>query len=160
MKVWEVMIRAVKTCSAGDSLDTAAQIMRVYDCGCVPVVDRDRQVVGIITDRDICMAANLRGRALKDSPVGSAMTKEVFTCEADQEISAVERIMRDRQVRRLPVVYAGNRLVGIVTLDDLAREARRESMRSSMRQVTDAEIASVFGAVCRPRPATEAAPAP
>jgi len=156
MKVWEVMTRAVKSCSAADSLDAAAQIMWDNDCGCVPVVDDDRRVVGIITDRDICMAAHLQGVALKDSQAASAMSKEVFTCDADAGISSAEAIMRERRVRRLPVVNGDNRLIGVVSLNDIAREGRREAARRTVRQVMDADIASVLGAVCQPRSMTEA----
>jgi len=150
MKVKELMNESVKSCSTFTTLNSAAGIMWDNDCGCVPVVDNEGHVVGMITDRDISMAAYTQGVALTASLVTSAMSKQVFSCRADDDITTAEKIMRDKQVRRLPVVDANNRLVGIISLNDIAREAEREQASRATRQVTDSEIARVMEAVCAP----------
>jgi CBS domain-containing protein len=124
MKVAEMMTRDVRTCFATDSLNRAAQIMWEGDCGCVPVVDEQRSVIGIITDRDVCMAAYTQGRPLFEMNVGSVASKNVVAVKEDDSLHHAEMVMHDTQVRRLPVVDADNHLVGILSISDLARRAR------------------------------------
>jgi len=104
MRVGEVMTRDVQTCSAAEPLNVAAGVMRELDCGVVPVLGADRLVAGVVTDRDICMAALSFGRTLREISVGEAMTEDVLTCRVEDTIEAAERIMRAGSVRRLPVV--------------------------------------------------------
>lgn len=150
MKVEQLMKQQVRTCHAQDTLSTAAQIMWDHDCGCVPVVNGDGRVIGIITDRDICMAAYTQGGALRALQVQDAMSKTVSVCKAQDTLADAERMMRANQVHRLPVVDAANRLVGILSLNDLAREAGHESS-AKKHEVGFAEIGQTLEAVCRPR---------
>ena len=152
MKVEQVMQRDVKMCRADDTLNTAAHIMWNHDCGCVPVVDRDGHVVGMITDRDICMAAYMRGMPLEAVQVQDAMSHTVSACHPQETVAAAERMMRDNQVHRLPVIDAAGRLVGIVSLNDLAQEAGRDMM-TKKRAITFGEVGETLAAVCRPRSA-------
>lgn len=128
MNVDQIMSRRVYTCSSADSLNTAAGMMWEHDCGAVPVVSETGELVGIITDRDICMAAYTQGTALQAIPVATAMAHEVYSCKASDTIEVAEQLMRTHQIRRLPVVDGGKRLVGFVSLNDLALDAntRRE----------------------------------
>ena len=151
MKVRDLMTIDVKCCEAYNTLNTAAQMMWDNDIGCVPVVDPDRHVLGMLTDRDIAMAAFLQGVPLIGSLVTSAMSKEVFSCAPDDDMGDAEQLMREKQVRRLPVIDAQGRLVGIVSLNDVAREAGREVELQKPREVSDAQIASVLAKVCAPR---------
>jgi CBS domain-containing protein len=123
MRARDLMTSQVSTCSEGDALARAAQIMWDSDCGCLPVVDPAGRVVGMITDRDICMAASTRSGTLGGTTVGSVMTRDVASCHPDDSVATVESIMRDRQIRRVPVVEQG-RLAGIITLGDLVRTTR------------------------------------
>ena len=77
MKIEDIMTRDVRTCTSSDTLATAAQIMWENDCGAVPVLDAEDRVVGIITDRDLAMAAHLQGVPLRDSRVASAMARDI-----------------------------------------------------------------------------------
>lgn len=121
MKVADVMTRQPHTCRPEDSLAVAAQVMWEHDCGCVPVVDEHRHVVGIVTDRDACMASYTKGLRLDEIPVRAAMAKHVFTCgEHDTTLSAKAQ-MQAHQVRRLPVVDETGRLTGILSANDLLR---------------------------------------
>lgn len=151
MKVRELMTTDVRACSQYDTLNKAAQIMWENDCGAVPVVDEDLRVIGMVTDRDICMAAYTQGVLLTDSRAERAMARGAYTCAPGDEVAAAEKLMRERQVRRLPVTDGDGRLVGIISLNDIARRADRErASKSKRRQVKDAEIVETLGAICVP----------
>src|ERR1700693_2016345 len=92
MKISDLMTKEVRACHQHDSLNRAAQLMWENDCGAVPVVDSDLKVIGMLTDRDICMAAYTQGIALVEASVGSAMSCDVCVCGASDNItSAAER---------------------------------------------------------------------
>jgi CBS domain-containing protein len=121
MKVEEVMSVDLETCRPEDTLNRAAQIMWEHDCGVVPVVDAESRVVGMVTDRDICMAAYTQGRSLSEISVSNACSRDVRTCELSDTVEMAESIMREAQIRRIPVVDAERKLYGIVSLADLAQ---------------------------------------
>jgi CBS domain-containing protein len=154
MRVEQIMTRNVRTCGPGDSLSTAARIMWEADCGCVPVVDKDEggaaRVIGVITDRDICMAGYTQGRLLSAIRVDSAMARQVYSCRPTDSIAEALNILRTQQVRRLPVVDNGDHLVGMLSVADAAREAVRARGRKG-RDVTDTRIGEVLEAICTPR---------
>src|SRR5436190_22380879 len=118
MNVEHCMTREPLCCRAGDSLERAAQIMWEGDCGCVPVVDGGSKVIGMITDRDICMAAYTRGAPLWALSVESAMARGVVGCRVNDTLEAALGLLRANQLRRLPVVDAQGGLVGVVTILD------------------------------------------
>jgi CBS domain-containing protein len=151
MEVHELMVTNVAICRPHDTLDHAARLMWENDCGSVPVVDEKGCVVGMLTDRDICMAAYTRGISLRNGQVSSAMSKELFTCTAEEDLSTAEALMRTHKVRRLPVIGAQGRLAGIISLNDIVREAERERATSAARRVSDTEITQTFGSICEPR---------
>ncbi len=150
MVISELMTRHVETCGPDDPLDRAARIMWDYDCGCVPVVDVERRVVGMLTDRDICISVHTQGKAATDIRVDEAMAQEVYSCLPDDTIAEAVEIMRSRRVRRLPVVDLGGRLVGLISLNDIAREAVRERTRKNP-DVTPEEVGTTLAAICQPR---------
>ena len=147
MRVEQLMTRNVVACRPEDSLARAAQLLLENDCGCIPVVDRYWQVVGIVTDRDALRVAYTKGELLPEIAVASAMTARVFCCRPEDTILCAEDLMTSYRVRRLPVTDDDGRLVGILSLDDIAREAARERSQST-RQVSDAEVGETFAAVC------------
>lgn len=151
MKVKDLMTTEVKCCAANSTLNTAAQMMWDNDIGCVPVVGQDGRVIGMLTDRDVCMAAYTQGVPLMGSLVTSAMSKEVFSSTPDRDIGDAEKLMREKQIRRLPVIDAQGLLAGIISLNDIAREGERETEMKKTREVSDAEIARVMASVCAPR---------
>jgi CBS domain-containing protein len=156
MRVAQIMSRDVAVCKGEDSLRTAAQIMWDRDCGCVPVVaypDGEQRVVAMITDRDICMAALHQRRGLEDMTVESAMSREIFACRPDDPVELAVKILQEKQVHRLPVIDGDGRLAGILSLADVAREARREHAAAS-REVSDFEVAETVEAISLPREAT------
>jgi CBS-domain-containing membrane protein len=126
MKIDKLMSTSVFSCGAEDDLSVAAKIMWENDVGCVPVVDSQKRVIGMITDRDACMAAFTQGRRLDEIRVGLVMSKNVQVCGATDDVRVAEEIMQREQMHRLPVVDADKRLVGLLSLNDLAREAADE----------------------------------
>jgi CBS domain-containing protein len=147
MKVGELMTHPVHTCSPDDTLHTAARLMWEHDCGSIPVVDRDGRVIAMLTDRDICMAAYTQGRPLSSVQVRSAMSRSLFSCSPDATVGDAESIMRASQVRRLPVIDAENRLVGIISLGDIARTAGVQRARRK-KAVNYSEVGETLDAIC------------
>jgi CBS domain-containing protein len=127
--VEKVMKPSPATCTPADSLNRAAQLMWENDCGAVPVVDWAGQLVGMLTDRDVCVASYTRGLHLSQISVGSTMSEHPCTATPKDSLGHVARLMGERQVRRIPIVEAG-KLVGIVSLADIARHVRRNAGRS------------------------------
>jgi CBS domain-containing protein len=152
MRVSELMAKKVASCSERDTLADAARMMAEVDCGVIPVVGPAREPIGIVTDRDICLAACRIGKPLTEILVRVAMTAPVRTCSADATTSEAEYVMREARVRRLPVVDAGGALVGVVSLADLALEAKHER-RLSVPALDQIEIGATLAAICSPRPA-------
>jgi signal-transduction protein with cAMP-binding, CBS, and nucleotidyltransferase domain len=93
------------------------------DCGVLPVVDDAVRPVGMITDRDICMAAAIKGRPLSEIRVGEVSTGEAVFCHADDDVSTAMNAMRHAQVRRLPVVDRDGELVGVLSMNDVIRHS-------------------------------------
>lgn len=151
MLVAQLMTRQVVECRPDSTLAQAAQLMWDHDCGCLPVcsVDGSHRVVGMITDRDVCMSALVQGRPLPELQVGDAMSRPVIFCRPKDPLSDVETMMRAARIRRLPVVGECEELVGMIALADLAREAAAESTQPK-RKVTETEVADTLAAICRP----------
>src|SRR5574342_592040 len=99
--------------------------MSSRDCGIVPVVDSQHKLVGIITDRDICLAVATKFQSPEELPVLDIMTKKVYTCSPDDDAPAAMNLMKNHAVRRVPVVTADGRLTGLISIDDLVLRADR-----------------------------------
>lgn len=151
MQVQDVMSRSPGRCQATDALAAAVRIMWEGDCGCVPVVDGDGGLCGIVTDRDACMAAFLRGQRLAEIPVGAVMSRALASCKPGDDVDTAAALMRQFQVRRLPVVDGDNRLVGVLSQNDLVRAA---AGGGPDRQ---AQVVQLLAAIGTPRQAAAAA---
>lgn len=154
MKVEQLMTRPVKACRADQSVAEAARIMWESDCGCVPIVQPadgiEDVVVGMLTDRDVCMAAYTQGRPLWEIKITSAMARDVATCLPEDSVTTALGIMETRRVHRLPVVDSWGRLVGMLSMSDLAEEATRERTRGR-KEVTAARIGEVLQGIAARR---------
>ena len=135
MIIREVMSRDVRTVSPESTVREAARLMAEADVGALPVAAGDR-LAGMVTDRDITIRATAIGKG-PDTTVGEVMTHDVLYCHEDEEIEDISENMADQQVRRLPVVDADKRLVGIVSLADIAL-------------ISDNEAAEALGGITRP----------
>lgn len=151
MRVEQLMTRQVKACSPEDTLAQAAQIMWDADCGCLPVCAENgaNRVVGIITDRDICMSAMFKGKPLHELSVVDTMSRQLKVCGPRDSIAEVEQTMREARIRRLPVVDDQGLLRGMIALADLAREAARE-VEDTTRAITETEVGDTLAAICEP----------
>jgi CBS domain-containing protein len=158
MEVEKLMTRGVHTCGPGDAMSRAAQIMWEHDCGVVPVVDGGGKPVAMITDRDVCMAAYLQGRPLAEMPVSVACSRGVVTVREHDSVEIAEAVMQEHQIRRVPVVDAQDRLVGVLAMGDLARTFQMSDGTS----VSPREVAKTLAAVSQPHSehAAEAARTP
>ena len=129
MRVSEAMTREVRVANPGQSIREVAKIMAEIDAGAMPVGDNDR-LVGMITDRDIAIRAVALGKG-PDTPVRDVMsTEQVLFCYEDEELDHVAKNMSEQQVRRLPVVNREKRLVGIVSLGNLAQNEGRAANKA------------------------------
>lgn len=156
MKIGRLMTRDVKTVRPSDSLEAAARLFWDHDCGAAPVVDEDRRVIGMLTDRDVCIAAYFQGKPLSQIRVESAMSREVVHCAEDEDVASAEDRMQSHQVRRLPVVGADGCLIGLLSLNDIAIETVR-SARGKPRGATGngaIGLARTLAAICAHRRAT------
>jgi CBS domain-containing protein len=121
MKVREIMTKDVATLNADDSVERAAQLMKQYNVGAIPVC-KEEDVIGIITDRDIALRSVAQGENSRNQKVREVMSSNPVLVNSETDIHDAARIMSERQIRRLPVVENKN-LVGIVSLGDLAVES-------------------------------------
>jgi CBS domain-containing protein len=127
MQVKEVMTRDAECTRPDATLHEAAERMKTLDVGALPVCHND-QLVGMLTDRDITVRSVSGGHDPRKDHVRDAMTPEVFWCFEDEDVTDAARLMKEKQVRRLPVLNRDKRLSGIVSLGDLAVEADDEQL--------------------------------
>lgn len=149
MHAMEVMTKNPITCGADNMCSHAAKLMWDRDCGVVPVIDESSKLIGIITDRDICMATYTQGRAPHEIRVGDVMCKQVYTVQAESSLKEIESTMRRYQVRRLPVVDTAGKLVGMLSLNDLARVL---SKKTASKEDGIKVLSQVLADICQPRP--------
>jgi CBS domain-containing protein len=150
MKVESLMTKNFASCCPEQSLSDAARVMWERDCGIVPVIagESDSRLLGVITDRDITMAAYTKGRALTEIGIGDVMSKAVVSCCPSDSLSDAERVMRRAQVHRLPVLDEAGGLLGVLSLADIARATRR----GTGKQKLDAsEVGETLAAISSPR---------
>jgi CBS domain-containing protein len=124
MLVKDVMTTDVKCCNAESDLTTAAGIMWECDCGVVPVVNEaSGELVGVLTDRDIAIAAATRRMGPQNIRVADVVSGHLYTGNPNDDIREAMRTMRDQRVRRIPIVDQDRHLVGILSMNDLVRVA-------------------------------------
>ena len=132
MKVQDVMTYDVQTCGPETNLATAAMQMWKGDFGVMPVVTAGK-VIGMITDRDICMAAATKHRDPANIRVKEVISGEVYGCSADTDIHEALKIMRKKQVRRLPIISAEDgSLQGILSMNDVALKAQDRAAQRAL----------------------------
>jgi CBS domain-containing protein len=151
VKARELMSAQPACCTPNDTVQDAARLMLECDCGCIPVVeDKDsNRLVGVITDRDIACRCTAEGKGPK-TPVREAMSPDPKTCGPDEDVEAVEKIMTDDQVRRVPVMDDQGRCVGMIAQADLALNTRAAS---------DSEVGRVVERISEPAHSSGSAPA-
>lgn len=157
MKVQDVMTYDVQTCRPETNLADAAMRMWKGDFGILPVVAEDKTVVGLITDRDICMAAATKHRDPAKIRVKEAASRNVYRSSPDTDIREALKIMRQHQVRRLPITRVEDgRLVGMLSINDVALKARG----AAHHDLTAQDVEETLSAICAHPERSSAKPEP
>lgn len=141
MKVKDIMTPEPLICAPGTNLGAAAALMLDGDCGIVPVVE-DGKLVGVVTDRDICIALATRNRLASDITAGEVLQAPVHTCGPDDDVHAALATMKQHRVRRLPVEGFGGMVAGIISLNDILVAT------GAKKPVRDAEVVEALQAIC------------
>jgi CBS domain-containing protein len=148
MRVQDLMSHPAITCHVNDDLNIPAKLMWEHCCGAIPVVRDDGKLAGMITDRDICMAAYTQGRPLGEILVNAVMAKHVISAEPDQKLGEIEQLMAQNQVHRIPVIDSDRKPVGVLSMNDLAIESVQPDTRMKNGP---SKIAHMLAAICQPR---------
>ncbi|TMG63019.1 MAG: CBS domain-containing protein [Chloroflexi bacterium] len=135
MKVRELMTTEPITVEPDATLGEVATLMKQEDCGSIPVVEAGR-LVGIVTDRDIVIRGVAGGTDPKTQRVSTIMSADPVTIGADDDVTEAEKVMADRQIRRLPVIEDG-RLVGIIVTAQIARADDKRKVGETLREISE-----------------------
>jgi CBS domain-containing protein len=119
MKVIDVMAKPPAYCSPQTNLAAAVEILWRQNCGILPIVDSEEKVVGLVTDRDICVALGTRNRLPSDLTVSEVASGKVIACKPDDDVRGALATMAQAKVRRLPVIDAAGKLQGLLSIDDV-----------------------------------------
>jgi CBS domain-containing protein len=125
VKVKDVMHRGVTVCTPEMNLAEAAAELWRNCCGCLPVIGEGGNVIGIITDRDICISLGTRDDKASKVTVWEAINRKLFTCSPEDDIHCALKTIRAHKVHRLPVVDRGGVVVGLLSVDDVVQNAQR-----------------------------------
>ncbi|HXI22822.1 MAG TPA: CBS domain-containing protein [Pyrinomonadaceae bacterium] len=146
MKVKDVMTPDTKAIWITESLADAAKEMWENDCGVLPIIKDGRKVVGMITDRDICMATAIRDRNPSHISVEEVTNATVYAAEPDEEVEQALQTMRERKIRRLPVLNPEGELQGIVSMNDIVLKAKERNGQKP--QFSYADVVKTYQAIC------------
>ena len=152
MKIRDIMSEPVQTCTPETWLAQAARLMRDADFGILPVVDSDSRVMGLLTDRDICLAIANSNRSPRAIAVHEVMTRKVTFVGADDDVGVAVSTLKHARVRRAPVLDGSGRLVGLLSVDDLAVRGIEGGLSAN-------EVIGLLRALCERRPARHASAA-
>ena len=155
MKVKDVMVKTPVFCGLGTNLGAAVEILWTRDCGILPVVDTQRRVMGVITDRDIAIALGTRNRLPGEIAVAEAATRKVHSCKATDDVRTALDTMAEEKVRRLVVVNEQNQLEGILSMDDVVLHA--ETQTSGKADLSANDILRTLKTLYSPQLAARAA---
>jgi CBS domain-containing protein len=147
MKVEELMTKDAKAIWVTESLADAAKSMWEHNCGILPVIKDGRKVVGLITDRDICMAAAMRERNPSGISVEEVMTGKVYSAMPGDDIHQALETMREHRVRRLPVVGPEGELEGILSMNDIVLSAKERDGKKTP-EIAYTDVMKTFQAIC------------
>jgi CBS domain-containing protein len=156
MRVAEVMTRNVQSCTPETNLAAAAMQMWNGDFGTLPVVDDEGSVIGMITDRDICIAAATRHEDIANIKVSEVTTREVQSCTPETSVPDALKTFEQARVRRLPVVDEDDKLQGILSINDIVRRTE-EGRDKKFTGVSYADVMNTFKAICAPHTKATAA---
>lgn len=148
MEVREIMNAPAHTCRASATLDEAVAVMDEHDIGSVLITDVEGHAVGIITDRDACLAAHRQGRPMSDIFLRDVMSPSAIACRPDEDAASALRVMKDNSVRRVAVIDERGRPAGLLSIDDVA-EAVDRAGSEDLDGVSMRDVVAVLGTVIR-----------
>lgn len=150
MKIRQVMTKDPSCCVPSDVVQKAAGIMRDENAGIVPVIENEqsRKIVGVVTDRDLCMNAVAEGRDPRALAVEACMTSGAVTCSPNDSVEKATELMRENQIRRVPVVNEQGELQGIVSMADVVG---RGEIKTTQTHETLKQVSAPSGAPSKPR---------
>ena len=158
MKVKEVMTPDAKAIWITESLGDAAREMWENDCGALPIIKDGRKVVGMITDRDICMATAMKDRSPSSISVEEVMNATVYAAAPEEDVEQALQTMREHKIRRLPVLNLEGELQGIVSINDIVLKAKARNGKKP--QIALGDVVKTYQAICEhPLPMIRAAAA-
>lgn len=149
MKVHDIMISSPLTCSPHTNLAEVAHVMWTADCGIVPITDDTAKLIGVITDRDICIATSTQNKPPSAIQVNELPHGDVYTCRPDDDMRYALRQMRDHHVRRLPVVSADGILQGMLSIRDVIVSVGKKP------ELSAADLLETFKGICAREAALE-----
>lgn len=149
MKVIDVMTGTPASCTLATNLGAAVELLWNHNCGILPVLDSQQKVVGVVTDRDLCIALGTRNRLPGEITVGEVTTGKVFACRPNDDIGTAMATMGQAKVRRLPVINSEGRLEGLLSMDDVVLHAKPGKLGSPGELPYD-EVADTFKKIYEP----------
>jgi|SRR2546428_2365417 len=150
MKIKHVMTKDPTCCVPSDTAQRAASIMREQNAGVVPVIENEQSqtIAGVVTDRDLCMNVVAEGRDPKSTRVEECMTTTVVSCSPNDSVEKATDLMRENQIRRVPVIDAQRKLVGIVSMADVVG---RSNVKTTETHETLKTVSAPTGEPSKPR---------
>ncbi len=133
MKVFEIMTIDVASCGLDDDLSRAASLMWENDCGVVPIVDSERRVVGVVTDRDIAIATASQNRRPSELKARDMLFQPVESCDMEDSIETILEKMSRLRIRRLPVVGERCELLGIISIADILKKGKKREAKMAAK---------------------------
>jgi CBS domain-containing protein len=153
MRVKEIMMGTPYYCHPETNLGSATEMMWNANCGFLPVETNEGKVIGVVTDRDICIGLGTRNRPSGDVTVEEIMSGKLYCCEPDDEVHAALKILSEGRVRRLPVLAPNGTLVGVLSMDDILSRTEPISFGKSP-ELSSEEVVRTFRMITQ-RPVPE-----
>ena len=150
MKVKDAMMGTPYYCQPDTNLGSATELMWTGNCGILPVMGANGKLVGVVTDRDICIALGTRNRLAGEVTVGEVMSNRLFACSPDDDVHLALHTMKEGGVRRLPVTVENGTLVGVISMDDLLLRAEAPGIGKRPELSTE-EVVATYRAIDRRR---------
>ena len=147
MRVKDIMTCEAKFCDLNESLAEAAQTMWEADCGVLPVLKDGKEIIGLITDRDICMAMAMRDCNPATVSAEKVISGALYSVTPDEDIHRALEIMREHKVRRLPVVSPEGELAGMLSMNDVVLKAE-EARNTGAPELNYADVVNTYKAIC------------
>jgi len=146
MKTRDVMMGTPYYCQLDSNLGSATELMWTGNCGFLPVMGTNGKIVGVVTDRDICIALGTRNRVAGDITVREVMSDRLFACSPDDDVHIALQMMKEGGVRRLPVIVENGTLVGVISMDDLLLRAEAKGIGKQPELSTE-EVVRTYRAI-------------